>query len=231
MDQTSDSSNDLVANLDESVLLPQLGCPSGEVGVAVGDMLERSNEAVINASFDLLDLHAGEQIMEVGLGNGGHIPAVLSRAPGLRYAGVDISPTMIEVARSRNAFSIARKQVVLEVADVSLLPFADHTFDKAVAINTVYFWTSLAAGLREIRRVLRSNGVLAIAAITPDAAIEMPFAAYGFAVYDALALELACMAAGFNQVCIEPFVEPLTNPQAEAAPREFFLVSASASNG
>jgi arsenite methyltransferase len=138
---------------------------------------------------------------------------------------------MIEVARSRNAFSIARKQVVLEVADVSLLPFADHTFDKAVAINTVYFWTSLAAGLREIRRVLRSNGVLAIAAITPEAAIEMPFAAYGFAVYDALALELACMAAGFNQVCIEPFVEPLTNPQAEAAPREFFLVSASASNG
>ncbi len=228
MKTSPDASSDLIAQLDESILLPQLGCPTGKIGVAVGDMLERSNQAVIEASFDLLDLHANERILETGLGNGGHIAAVLEHAAGLRYTGIDLSPTMIADARSRNAAFIHSGQVRLETADVAAMPFANGAFDKAIAINTTYFWPDLIAGLTQTHRVLRADGVLVIAAITPEAAIDMPFATYGFTVHDAATLEAACNAAGFYQIGITRYLEPLLDPPQEAGPREFYLLRACA---
>ncbi|HZZ04790.1 class I SAM-dependent methyltransferase [Paraburkholderia sp.] len=228
MNASPDAAGDFVANLDESVLLPQLGCPSGEIGVAVGDMLERTNLAIIDASFDLLDLHANERILEIGLGNGGHIASVLDQAAGLRYTGIDLSPTMIAEARRRNAAFVRDGRVWLETADVMSLPFAAGLFDKAIAINTTYFWPGLIAALKETRRVLRAGGVLVIAAVTPEAAAEMPFAKYGFTVDNAAALEAACIAAGFDHVGITRYVEPLLDPPQEFGAREFYLLRARA---
>ena len=228
MNASPNAASDLVANLDESILLPQLGCPAGEIGLAVGDMLERSNLAVIDAAFDLLDLRANERILEIGLGNGGHIASVLDQAAGLLFTGIDLSPTMIAEARRRNASFVRDGQVWLETADVMSLPFPSGSFDKAITINTTYFWPDLIGGLKETHRVLRAGGELVIAAITPEAAAEMPFAKYGFAVDNAAALEAACLAAGFDRIGITRYVEPLLDPPQEFGPREFYLLWACA---
>ncbi|MFM0500653.1 class I SAM-dependent methyltransferase [Paraburkholderia caffeinilytica] len=228
MNASLKAADNQVAHLDESILLPQLGCPAGEVGVAVGDMLERSNLAVIDTAFDLLDLHAHERILEIGLGNGGHIASVLDQAAGLFFTGVDLSPTMIAEARRRNASFVRDGRVWLETADAMSLPFPSGAFDKAIAINTTYFWSGLISGLEETHRVLRPGGVLVIAAITPEAAVEMPFARYGFTVDNAAALEAACVAAGFNQIGITRYVEPVLDPPQEFGPREFYLLMACA---
>lgn len=228
MNAGSDAANHPLADLDESILLPQLGCPSGEIGIAVGDSLARNNLAVIETAFGLLDLHAGERIVEVGLGNGDHLTWVLDQAPGLHVTGVDISATMIDVGRRRHAALIHDGRIALDVADVAALPFNDASFDKAIGINTTYFWTDLTRGLTELRRVLCADGVLVIAAITPASAAEMPFAAYGFTVHDAATLETACANAGFRQIGITRYVEPLTEPPQENGPREFFLLRACA---
>ncbi|TDY20478.1 methyltransferase family protein [Paraburkholderia sp. BL6665CI2N2] len=228
MRETTGPSGEVTADLEESILLPQLGCPAGKIGVAVGAMLERSNHAVIMTSFDLLDLHANERVLEVGLGNGGHIAFVLDQAERLRFTGIDISPTMIAAARSRNAAFVRDGRVRLETADVVAMPFSTASFDKAVASNSTYFWPDLQAGLKEIRRVLRVEGTLVIAAITPEAAIEMPFAEYGFTVHDAAALEAACLAAGFDRIGITRYLEPLSDPPQERGPRAFYLLRACA---
>ncbi|MFM0739284.1 class I SAM-dependent methyltransferase [Paraburkholderia xenovorans] len=230
MNESSVSPIDLVANLDEAILLPQLGCPAGAIGIAVGEMLERSNQAVIRASFDLLDLHAHERIIEIGLGNGAHIASVLARAADLHYTGIDASPTMIAEALSRNNASVRNAQVELETADVFATPFSSGSFDKAITINSTYFWRDLSAGLREMHRVLRAGGTLVIAAITPEAAVEMPFEKYGFTVHDATTLEHACVAAGFESITITRYVEPPLDPPQEFGPREFYLLNAVASS-
>lgn len=229
MRETIDPSGEVTtAALEESILLPQLGCPAGKIGIAVGEMLEQSNRAAIITSFDLLDLHANERVLEVGLGNGGHIAYVLDQAARLRFTGIDLSPTMIAVARCRNAAFVRDGQARLEIADVTAMSFAEASFDKAITINSTYFWPDLKAGLTEIRRVLREDGTLVIAAITPDAAIDMPFAKYGFTVHDATALEAACVAAGFDRIGITRFVEPLSDPPQAYGPREFYLLRACA---
>lgn len=222
------ASGEVAAYLEESILLPQLACPAGKLGVAVGDMLEHSNRAIIVTSFELLDLHADERVLEVGLGNGGHIAFVLDQAERLRFTGIDISPTVIAVARRRNAEFVRAESVRLATASVVAMPFTTGSFDKAVTIDSTYFWPNLTAGLKAIRRVLRVGGTLVIAAITPEAAIEMPFAEYGFSVHDATALEAAWLAAGFGRVGITRYLEPLGDPPREQGPREFYLLRACA---
>lgn len=221
----SESVADRLAGLDAGTLLSQLGCPAGEIGVEVGELMERVNAALIDAAYSKLGVKADERILEVGLGNGGHVAAVLARAPRLTFTGVDISPTMIAAARSRNLRCVEQGQVTLEIANVAAMPFPDAAFDKAIAINGVYFWPELRAGLREMRRVLREDGALVIAAMTPEASLTMPFTEHGFKVYGPTSLREACFEAGFDHVQIERYAD---KPFALPSPRrEFFLVRAS----
>ena len=47
---------------------------------------------------------------------------------------------------------------------VSELPFAADTFDLVTAVETHFWWPDLPAGMREIQRVLKPGGTLAIIA-------------------------------------------------------------------
>jgi SAM-dependent methyltransferase len=213
--------------VDADTLMSHLACPSGDIGLAVSDMMERVNAALIDAAFTRLDPQADDRIVEIGPGNGGHIEAVLTRAPRLTLVGIDISPTMTAAARERNAMLLARGRIALTTADVASIPYENASFDKAIAINSVYFWPDLLASLREIRRVLRDEGKLVIAAMTPEASLSMPFSRHGFRVYGPTTFREACFEAGFDHVQIERHIDHATAAAAPAAQRTFFLVRAS----
>lgn len=69
---------------------------------------------------------------------------------------------MLQMARKRNASRLANGLVDLTKADVQSLPYPDDSFDRAFTIHCIYFWREPAACLREIRRVLRPDGLVAI---------------------------------------------------------------------
>jgi len=52
--------------------------------------------------------------------------------------------------------------VVLRLGEGERLPFEDARFDAAFAVNVVYFWPDPLAMCREIARVLRPGGRLAL---------------------------------------------------------------------
>lgn len=217
---------DALADVDTDTLLSQLAFPSGDIGLAVGELMERINAALIDAAFGKLDLRVDDRIVEIGSGNGGHIGAVLSRVPGLTFVGLDISPTMTAEARERNAMWLARGRVALTTADVARIPYASASFDKAIAINSVYFWRDLHAGLRELRRVLRDDGQMLIATMTPETSLAMPFSRSGFRIHGPTTFREACFEAGFNHVHIDRHVDRTTVAVTPASERTFFLVRA-----
>lgn len=51
---------------------------------------------------------------------------------------------------------------VLEKGEVSSLPYLDESFDVAFSLHSIYFWPEPVDCLKELRRVLKQGGLLAI---------------------------------------------------------------------
>jgi ubiquinone/menaquinone biosynthesis C-methylase UbiE len=69
---------------------------------------------------------------------------------------------MVRQAAARNAAALRNRRVDLRHGSVERLPFADGTFDKALAINSMQAWPDVRAGLLEIQCVLKHGGNVAL---------------------------------------------------------------------
>jgi SAM-dependent methyltransferase len=94
---------------------------------------------------------APARILEVGCG-WGELAAWLARDTGAEVIATDLSPRMVELARSAGLDA--------RVADVQELPFEDASFDAVIAAWMLYHVPDLERGLAEIARVLNAGGVL-----------------------------------------------------------------------
>jgi ubiquinone/menaquinone biosynthesis C-methylase UbiE len=111
---------------------------------------------------DLLEVEANDGVLEVGFGPGVVIQRLSKLAAAGHVAGIDQSREMVEQARARNATAIQSGRVDLRHGSVESLPFDDNSFDKALAINSMQLWPDAVAGLREIRRVMKPGGGIAL---------------------------------------------------------------------
>ena len=115
---------------------------------------------------DLVAASPGERVLDLGC-TAGAITHFLSTF-GCEVVGVDSEPRAID--RARSLFPELR----FEVADVASLPFADASFDKAVAADLVEHLedTTFARMLAEVRRVLVPGGTLSVYTPNPRHLIE-----------------------------------------------------------
>ena len=108
---------------------------------------------------DLLgDLAGARRVLDAGCGPGQFTILVAERLPAAEVWGIDLAPTMIELARSHAAESPARERVHFEIADVAKLPFPDAEFDTVLSSGSIKHWPDPEAGLRELHRVLAPGG-------------------------------------------------------------------------
>ncbi|WP_433476461.1 class I SAM-dependent methyltransferase [Spirillospora sp. CA-142024] len=98
-------------------------------------------------------------VVDVGCGTGRALPALREAAgPAGRVVGVDITPQMLDVARSTGRAHDA----VLVLADARRLPFSDARFDAVFAAGLVPHMPDPAAGLAELARITRPGGRLIV---------------------------------------------------------------------
>jgi len=103
----------------------------------------------------------GEHILDVGCGTGALTrPAAKSTVPKGRIVGLDRSPEMLAVARALDSSSAA--PIEWREGDVSDMPFESGTFDIVFCAFSLMFFPDRLAALKEMRRVLKPDGRLAI---------------------------------------------------------------------
>jgi SAM-dependent methyltransferase len=100
-------------------------------------------------AFDAVAEFGPRRVLEVGPGRG-ELAERMARELGVEVVAVDQSERMVELTRARGVHAM--------VGDVQALPFADQSFDCALAAWMLYHVQDLNRGLQEIRRVLRYDG-------------------------------------------------------------------------
>jgi SAM-dependent methyltransferase len=132
------------------------------------EYLERTpwTELRLAAVRDLVDPQPGDRILDLGCAAGA-ITHYLSSFD-TKSVGIDVEP--LAIAKARELFP----ECAFEVADATALPFADASFDKAVAADFVEHVRDdvFLAMCSELRRVLVPGGAFALYAPNPRHLIE-----------------------------------------------------------
>ena len=103
---------------------------------------------------ELLACRGGDSVLDVGCGTG-YFSRRLAQA-GLRVTGIDLDPGALDFAARKNG------GVRYLRADARNLPFADGSYDCAVAVTSLCFIEPASAALREMWRVARRSVVLGL---------------------------------------------------------------------
>jgi ubiquinone/menaquinone biosynthesis C-methylase UbiE len=112
-----------------------------------GILVDRlSSELIVR----LLRPGKGERILDIGCGTGNHL--LLFYRLGFDVTGLDASPYMLDIARSRLG-----DKASLRIGRAEDLPFEDNEFDLATLIFTLEFLDDPLAALREAGRVTRNK--------------------------------------------------------------------------
>ena len=214
------------SKLDPVTLARHLANPEGAIGRAVTANLNKSNAGPYTAALQKLAVADGHRVIEIGFGNGREIPRILAQAKGVTYFGLDISETMIADASAFNAAAVSEGRVTLAQGSSSAIPSEARRFDKALALNTIYFWPDPLTDLRELRRVLRDGSRLVLGVLAPWSAVGRAHFQHGFRFYEQPALRALLADAGFPRVTIDTITETVVPPSGQPWTRDYFIVGA-----
>jgi ubiquinone/menaquinone biosynthesis C-methylase UbiE len=109
-------------------------------------------------------LPPGTTALEIGIGTGRIALPLLER--GVNVTGVDISARMTDILRAKYGAQRASQPardwgaLVLRLANSAHLPFADASFDAAIAVHVLHLISDWRAALRETLRTLRPGAPL-----------------------------------------------------------------------
>jgi len=104
---------------------------------------------------DFAGVGPGQTVLDVGSGPGALTTELARRTGATNVAAVDPSPPFVAALRER------LPDVDVRAAAAEDLPFADDTYDAALAELVVHFMSDPVRGLREMARVTRPGGVVA----------------------------------------------------------------------
>lgn len=107
-------------------------------------------------------LTSGSRVLDVCCGSGASaIPAAEIVGPGGSVVGVDLAHNLLELARAK-AMQRGLQNIQFQSGDLTNLPFDEGSFDAAVCVFGIFFVPDMQAALRELKRVVRAGGSLAV---------------------------------------------------------------------
>jgi demethylmenaquinone methyltransferase/2-methoxy-6-polyprenyl-1,4-benzoquinol methylase len=102
-----------------------------------------------------------QQILDIATGTG-DLALMMSTLAPEKIIGLDISEGMLSVGKEKISKAQLNDKIEMVVGDSEDIPYADNTFDAITVSFGVRNFANLDKGLGEIRRVLKSGGILVI---------------------------------------------------------------------
>lgn len=148
-------------------------------------------------------------LLDAGCGPAPMISLLAEKYPDKHFTGIDLTPKMIEVAKSKNL-----KNAEFVVGDCEKLPFADASFDVVICSQSFYHYPNPQDFFCSVERVLRPGGRLILRDNTGNGVmvwfcnhVELPLANLfhhgDVRVYSIDEVKDMCRKAGLEPECVE----------------------------
>lgn len=108
-----------------------------------------------------LDLHQDSTVLDVPCGQGNLTAAIARALPQGRVIGLDLSDTMLRLARTRLERAGLLDRTLLVRADAQHLPLEDGSIDAVSACAGLHLFPEPDRAIAEMRRVLKPGGRVA----------------------------------------------------------------------
>lgn len=146
---------------EEKELIINARKPVGELGDKLLDRMNESHESLAQWGVSHLDISKDDVILDIGCGGGVNVERFLKMTENKVY-GLDYSEIAVEKSTKLNQDAIDEGRCEVIQGSVSELPFEDNTFDIVTGFETVYFWPDFVNDCKEVRRVLKDDGIMFI---------------------------------------------------------------------
>lgn len=112
-------------------------------------------------SMAMSKLNLAEEVgfLEVGCGTGWAVREVAKQLKFGQACGIDISPNMIEKAKSQ---TLKEKNIAFQVANAEAIPYPDESFSSILCTCSFHHYQNPVRALSEMKRVLRKDGSIVI---------------------------------------------------------------------
>lgn len=211
---------------DNLLLGRQLRCPEGALAKEMGAYIFASNRNMIERTIDCLPLLGAKHLLEIGFGNGAHLPYLFAKAPYIHYTGVERSEAMIADATALNTALVEQgKAVFLYALTEGLPPLPYESFEVCFSVNTYYFIIDLKAYFHEIYSLLRQGGSFVLGAIGKEFGERMPFTKEVFTFYTPDCLKELLLSVGFTAFDLQTFTEEIFTKHGILLTRPFEVIT------
>ena len=156
-----DDNEKSIRSEEEKELIINARKPVGELGDKLLDRMNESHESLAQWGVSHLDISKDDVILDIGCGGGVNVERFLNMTENKVY-GLDYSEIAVEKSTKLNQNAIDEGRCDVIQGSVSKLPFEDNTFDIVTGFETVYFWPDFVNDCKEVRRVLKDDGIMFI---------------------------------------------------------------------
>ena len=122
----------------------------------IGRLIKRYESDLV---LEMLRPEQGERILDAGCGTGVFTLDVL--AAGAQIVGLELSLPML----LRAASTLEEHPFLAVRGDMTMLPFAENEFDKAVSVTTIEFIEDAQRAIKELFRVTKPGGCVVVATL------------------------------------------------------------------
>lgn len=119
---------------------------------------------------EAINLQESDSLLDLGCGTGNLEKELVKNDLNFRIEALDISKNMLDYAKKK----INDHRVTFKLFDLNnRLDYKDNSFDKAVMVHSLYTLNNPIETLKEVKRVLKPNGLLIIVNPFKDANMQL----------------------------------------------------------